>query len=295
MPLGREVAWRSVVALTGVLAALAVWATWRVFVGTYEGQLLDQAAYEGAELGRNRLWRVAEPVLDVISVPFIAGVLVIAVVIALIRRRWLLAAQVALLIAGANLTGQMLKRGLLDRPDLEVGDRLPNTLPSGHTVAATSCAVALVLVAPRRWRAAVAAAGAVYAAGTGVSTLVGAWHRPADVIAGVVLVLAWTCLARALGPSGSRGTPKDHRRESATGSLLVGFGLVAAAASAVAAQRTLEALRAVTDQFHSTGLESRADLLTAYAGGALAIAATAGVVFGVVLAVLRVTEPAPLR
>lgn len=293
MPLRREIAWRTGVAATGVVAAMAVWATWRVFVGTYEGQLLDQAALEGAELGRNRLWRVAEPVLDVISVPFIAAVLVVAVVIALLRRRWLLAAQVALLIGGANLTGQLLKRGLLDRPDLEVGDRLPNTLPSGHTVAATSCAVALVLVAPRRWRAVVAVLGALYAAGTGVSTLVGAWHRPGDVVAAMILVLAWTCLARALGPSGSRGTRRDHRRESAAASLLLAGGLVAAAATAVAAQRTLDALRAVPSQFHSTGLESRSDLLTAYGGGALAIVATVGVVFGLVLLVLRVTEPGP--
>lgn len=295
MPVSREIAWRTAVALAAVVAALAVWATWRVLVGTYEGQLLDQAALEGAELGRTRLWLVAEPVLDVISVPFIATVLVIAVVIALIRRRWLLAAQVALLIAGANLTAQMLKQGLLDRPDLEVGDRLANTMPSGHAVAATSCAVALVLVVPRRWRAGIAVGGALYAAGTGVSTLVGAWHRPGDVVAGFFLVLAWTCLARALGPSGSRGTPRDHRRESATASLLLAGGLVGAGASAIAAQRTLEALHAVPDQFHSTGLEARADLLTAYAGGALAIVAVAGVVFGLVLLVLRVTEPAAPR
>ena len=103
--------------------------------------------------GHARLWRVAEPVLDLISVPFIAAVLVVAVVVALVRRRWLLAAQVALFMAGANLTAQLLKLGLLDRADLGVGGRLGNTLPSGHTTAAASCAVALVLVvraAPRR-------------------------------------------------------------------------------------------------------------------------------------------------
>lgn len=291
---GREIAWRAAVAAVGLLAAAAFWVTWRVFVTTYEGQLLDQAALEGAELGRNRLWLVAEPVLDVISVPFIAAVLVVAVVVALVRRRWLLAAQVALLIAGANISGQLLKDGLLDRPDLDVG-RLPNTLPSGHTVAAASCAVALVLVVPRRWRALVAVGAALYAAGTGVSTLVGQWHRPSDVIAAVVLVLAWTCLVRALGPSGSRGTPRDHRRESTAASLLVGAGLVAAAASALAAQRTLEALHAVPYQHRSTGLEERADLLTAYAGGTLAVVAATGVVVALVLLVLRVTEPGPPR
>jgi len=248
-----EIGRRAAVLLVGLLASAAVWATWRVFVGTYEGQLVDQAAFEGADLERNRLWRLAEPVLDVISVPFIAAVLVVAVVIALVRRRWLLATQVALLIAGANLTGQILKKSVLARPDLEVGDRLANSLPSGHTIAATSCAVALVLVVPRRWRAATAVAGALYAAGTGVSTLVGKWHRPADVVAGLLVVLG--------------------------------------ALAGLALERTLQAVRAVPDQHHSTGLESRTDLLTAYGGGALGVVAVTCLVLGVVLVVQRITEP----
>lgn len=282
---------RGVVAVAGLLSAVGVWVVWRVFVGTYTGQLLDQAAYEGAALGRNRLWRLAEPVLDVISVPFIATVLVISVIVALVRRRWLLAGQVVLLMAGANLTTQLLKYAVFDRPEFEVGDRLANTLPSGHTTAAASCAIALLLVVPRRFRAATAAGAALYAAGTGVSTLVGAWHRPGDVVAAVLVVLAWTCVVRALGPAGSAGTRADHRRETtATTLLLVGAG-VAAAAAAVAIQNTLTALRAVPDQYHSTGLESRTDLLTAYAGGALGIVAAVCAVMGVVLLLLRVTEP----
>ncbi|GEN80072.1 phosphatase PAP2 family protein [Actinotalea fermentans] len=290
----REVVVRTAVVVVGLLAAAAVWATWRVFVGTYEGQLLDQAAFEGAELGRNQLWRVAEPVLDVISVPFIAAVLAIAVIVALVRRRWLLAAQVVLLIAGANASGQLLKYGVFERPDLEVGDRLANTLPSGHTIAATSCAVALVLVVPRAWRAGVAVVGGLYAAGTGVSTLIGAWHRPGDVVAAVLLVLAWTCLARALGPSGSRGTRAQHRRESTAASLLLGAGVVAAGVAGLALMRTLEALGQVEGQHHCTGLETREALFTAYAGGSLGIVAVCAAVFGVVLVVLRITEPAPV-
>lgn len=290
----HEVGVRSAVVVVGVLAALGVWGTWRVFVGTYEGQLLDQAAFEGAEFGRNELWRVAEPVLDVISVPFIAGVLAIAVIVALVRRRWLLAAQVALLIAGANASGQLLKYGLFDRPDLEVGDRLANTLPSGHTIAATSCAVALVLVVPRKARAAVAVVGGLYAAGTGVSTLIGAWHRPGDVVAAVLLVLAWTCLVRALGPSGSRGSRADHRRESTAASLLLAGAVVAGGVAVLALTRTLEALRQVEGQYHSTGLEAREELITAYAGGALGIVAVCAAALGVVLMVLRVTEPGPV-
>lgn len=283
-------------ALAGALVAAAgVWAVWRVFVGTRRGQLLDQAAFEGAALGRTSLWKVAEPVLDVVSVPFIVTVLGLSVIVALVRRRWLLAGQVALFMAGANLTTQVLKYGVLERPDLGVGDRLVNTLPSGHTTAAASCAVALVLVAPRRWRAVTAVVGAVYAAATGVSTLVGAWHRPGDVVAAVLVVLTWVCIVRALGPAGSAGTPLQHRRETAAASLLIGGAVLAAAAAAVAITSTLEALDAVGGRYHSTGLTARADLATAYAGGALGIVAAVAGLVGLVLLLLRITEPRPRR
>ena len=67
--------------------------------------------------------------------------------------------------------------------------------------------------------------------------------------------------------------------------------LLLAVVAALALTRTLEALRQVEGQFHSTGLEGREDLLTAYAGGALGIVAVCAAVFGAVLMVLRVTEP----
>ena len=287
----RETGVRSVVVVAGLLAAVGVWGVWRVFVATRTGQLLDQAALEGAELGRNRLWQLAEPVLDVISMPFIATVLGVSVVVALARRRWLLAGQIVLFMAGANLTTQILKYGIFDRPDLDVGDRLANTLPSGHTTAATSCAVALLLVVPRRFRALAAVGGAVYAAATGISTLIGAWHRPGDVVAAVLVVLAWTCTVRALGPAGSAGTRADHRRETSAAALLIAASGVAAAVAVVAIQRTLVALEKVTDQYHSTGLHDRADHLTAYAGGSLGIVAVVFATFGLVLLLLRVTEP----
>lgn len=287
----REVTARGLAVAGALASAAGVWLVWRFFVGTRTGQLLDQAAFEGAALGRNRLWQVAEPVLDVISVPFIATVLAVSVVVALVHRRWLLAAQVVLLMAGANLTGQLLKHAVLDRPDLDVGEQLSNTLPSGHTTAAASCAVALVLVTPRRFRTATAVGGALYAAGTGVSTLVGAWHRPGDVVAAVLVVLAWTCVVRALGPTGPVGTPADRRRETTAISLLLAGGAVAGAAAGLAMQQTLAALDRVTDQLRSTGLETRTELLTAYVGGALGIVAASCLMFGAVLLVLRITEP----
>src|SRR5690606_5172614 len=123
-----------------VLGVAGVLATWRVFVDSEAGQRVDEAAFEGAQFGRTRLWRIAEPVLEVVSVPFLVAVLVAALLIGVLRRRWALGVQAALLIGGANITTQVLKTMVLDRPGF--GQGTTNTLPSGHTTVAASVSAA---------------------------------------------------------------------------------------------------------------------------------------------------------
>ena len=135
-----------------VLSFAGVFLLWRVFVETLAGQQVENAAFQGALYGQTQLWRVAERVLDVVSVGFIVGVLLAAMVIAVLRRRWSLAVQVAVLMIGANLTTQVLKKWVLYRPDLGVEADYGNTLPSGHTTAAASVSAALLLVVPPRAR-----------------------------------------------------------------------------------------------------------------------------------------------
>ncbi|RMI00299.1 phosphatase PAP2 family protein, partial [Cellulomonas triticagri] len=183
--------------LVALVAVAGVAASWRVFVGTERGQAVDQAALDGAHIGQNRLWEVAEPVLDVVSVGFIAGAVVTCAVIAVVRRRWALALVAGGVLAGANVTTQVLKKVVLERPELGHGP-LFNTLPSGHTTAAASVAVAVLLVVPPRARPWAAVLGALYAAATGVSTLIGQWHRPSDVVAALLVVLAWGALGCAV-------------------------------------------------------------------------------------------------
>lgn len=285
-----------VVGLTVALAsALGIWGLWHVFVRSRTGQLLDAAVLDGAHFGRTELWRVAEPILDVISIPFIAAVLLAAVIVALIRRHWLLTVQVALLMAGANLSTQLLKYAVLERPDLGLGDRVVNTMPSGHTTAAASCAVALVLVLPRNLRPLAAALGAAYTAGIGVATLIGSWHRPSDVVAAVLVVLAWASLVSAMKPTAPPGSVRVRRRETSAASLLLALGLVAAAAAGVGLQRTMVALRENDHVTLLRGLESRTDLLTAYGGGAIGIVAASLIAFGVLLLLQRGHDPKGTR
>src|SRR5690606_41841670 len=101
--------------LVAIGALLGGWALWRGCGGTLAGQRVDHAAYAGAGRGQTRLWQVAERVLDVVSVGFVLGVLVAAMLIAVLRRRWGLAVQVAVLMAGANPTTRGLTVAVRDR------------------------------------------------------------------------------------------------------------------------------------------------------------------------------------
>ncbi len=282
-----------VVTVCLVVAALSfvgVFVLWRVFVDTLAGQEVENAALQGAAYGQTQLWRVAERVLSVVSVGFIAVVLVAAMVIAALRRRWSLAVQVAVLMIGANLTTRVLKNIVFYRPELGVEASYGNTLPSGHTTAAASVSAALLLVVPPRARPWAAVLGAGYTTATGVSTLIGQWHRPSDVVAAILVVLAWTaiaCALVALTPARASTTtgalrivgdppPTPATMRAVVAGLLI-VGVAAGASAAVALSHTFENLG---------DLEARAEQVTAYLGGAAGALMASCLAFAVML-VLR--------
>lgn len=128
----------------------------------------------------------------------LASLLVLAAVLAAIglyfgRRREVIAAMVV--IAGANLTTQLLKV-LLEHARhkaFEHGTELPwaNSFPSGHTTAAASIAVALLFVVPARHRFNAAAIGLLLASAVGISVIVLGWHYLSDVLGGLLVVSSW--------------------------------------------------------------------------------------------------------
>jgi membrane-associated phospholipid phosphatase len=109
------------------------------------------------------------------------------------RRREVLDAIVV--VAGANLTTQLLKTTLehARHKAFEHGVELPwpNSFPSGHTTAAASIAVALLLVAPATHRLVAAVFGLAITAAVGFSVVVLGWHYPSDVLGGLLVVGAW--------------------------------------------------------------------------------------------------------
>lgn len=268
-----------------VAGSAGTWLCWRYFVDTREGQLIDDAALRGSVIGQNLLWQAAEPVLDIVSVSFVVLVLAAAALIAVMRRRWLLALQVTVLVGGANITSQALKHTVLERPHLaDTGGALANSLPSGHTTVAASVAAALVLVVPRTIRPLVAVLAAAYTAATGIATVIGGWHRPSDAVAAVTVVLAWAGLTVTLT---ALVRPERHRPGPPAGSSTVlaagtlgAAGALGGALAAMALLRTRDALAAGNAV---PTLLPRAELATAYAGGALGIAAVTALAYAAIL------------
>lgn len=112
-------------------------------------------------------------------------------------------------VLAANISTQVLKYGILDRPDL-VGNPsywTNNSLPSGHATIAASVAVAVFLVASPRARPALGVLGALWGGGWGTYLFIEAWHRPSDMIAAYLVVAAWGLVGGWLI---FRATPKEN-------------------------------------------------------------------------------------
>ncbi|MDO8212681.1 phosphatase PAP2 family protein [Conexibacter sp. CPCC 206217] len=123
------------------------------------------------------------------------------VALALLRRRPRTAAAVAIVLAGANVTTQVLKPALAS-PRLsplldEVGQVVPASWPSGHATASMSIALSAVLVAPARMRPWVASLGGLFAVAVTFSFLTLDWHYPSDVLGGFLVAALWALSAVA--------------------------------------------------------------------------------------------------
>jgi membrane-associated phospholipid phosphatase len=129
---------------------------------------------------------------------FVIGT-VLLVAVALLRRRPRTAAAVVAILAGANLTTQILKPALgALRSTGDSGAHVSAaSFPSGHATASLSLALCAVLVAPARFRPLVAALGAVFSIAVTFSLLALGWHFPSDVVGGYIVVGTWTALAVA--------------------------------------------------------------------------------------------------
>lgn len=146
------------------------------------------------------------------------ALLAIACSVALLRHRPSDAVAALLVVAGANVTTQLLK-ALLAHPRVKVAIGAdpfePNTFPSGHATAAASIAVAYAFVAPPALRNLTMALGACFALAVGYSVVAIGWHYPSDVLGAYLIAAGWgfavLAATRAIAPRRPRGVGVSPR------------------------------------------------------------------------------------
>src|SRR4051812_22944682 len=113
-------------------------------------------------------------------------------------------------VLGAEITAQLLKPLLAVQRPYPADHYLPAaSWPSGHTTAAVSLLLGLLIVLPPRLRPPAAVIGGGFAAvAPGWLLLLGS-HYPSDVLGGVFVSAAWCAVAFAL--SGSDRAPTEVR------------------------------------------------------------------------------------
>lgn len=199
-----------------------------VALSTPTGRRLDQramlAVLSNRSAGADRL----VDLLAQLSIGWAGVALAGIVIVALLRGRVRVAFATVVLVIGANVSTQVLKKVILDRPELGLGNGTgaPNSLPSGHTTVIFSLVLALVLAAPHGLRWLTALVGAVVGAMTGWTTLAAGWHRPSDVVAAMLVAVTWAAFTNAV----VAGRP--NRLPRGSGGLCVAIlgGLASAAA-----------------------------------------------------------------
>ncbi|MBW6435574.1 phosphatase PAP2 family protein [Actinoplanes hulinensis] len=216
--------------LVAVAAAVGAVGVHRLFVGTGLGQAVDTAALLGGDFHHPRVGDVLTRTLDATRLAVLAVVCLAAAAFGVLRRRLDLVLASAFLVITANLATQQFKAHL-DRPLLD-GFPAPNSFPSGHATAAASAAFVLVLVFPRALRGTVGLLGAGYVAVVSVATVWAEWHRPSDVLAALLIVLACGSVA-VFGVRLRRSGPT--RRPHLPNRLVMAILTVTAALTATAA------------------------------------------------------------
>jgi membrane-associated phospholipid phosphatase len=227
--------------LVTVASAAGVGLLYVVAVRSPLGQALEDLVLWGRPTGDAEAVELAWRALATLTLAVAAGATAGLAGVALAVGRPFLAFGVVVAIAGANLTTQLLKEVVLDRPNL-VGSgayAYGNSFPSGHVTLAASLALAALLVAPRRLRSLVALGGAAYVGVVGISTLTAGWHRLADAVGAILVALAWSGLVAAVVVATRGSMPRRtwHAGSSrlATRILLVGaLGLFGVAVGVLA-------------------------------------------------------------
>jgi membrane-associated phospholipid phosphatase len=254
-------------AVTGVLAKLIP------LTQQGDGKTLD--GFVGLSTPRLR------PLLDTIAhsadpVPYALVALALAL-LALVRGRPRVALAIPVLFVATGATTEALKHLLASpRVDEWLGSGAQISAaswPSGHSTAAMTMALCAVLAAPPRLRPTVAALGAAYALAVAYAILTLGWHFPSDVFGGYLVAATYVLVAIGAIAATEQRWPGRGGAEAGT---RPGDGLPAVVVAVGAAGGVGGLVLARPHQ-----LLDYAATHTTFVAGALAIAALAALIAGV--------------
>jgi membrane-associated phospholipid phosphatase len=205
-------------ALLAVAAAFGLLLTWFATYRVEVTSWADRGVQSGfIGLDDTRAADLAERVAHLVDPRPFALMAAALVTVALFRRRPRLALAAGVILGGANITTQVIKRVTVDSRAYDVaswqGGMGQELWPSGHTTAVMTLVLCLVLVSPHRLRPLAAALGALFVVAVVYSILLLAWHLPSDVIGGFLVATGWTLAAVAVLQAAEEHWPTRARRE----------------------------------------------------------------------------------
>ena len=222
------------------MATAALVVMWLVFIRLRVGREFENVVWEHRTVMAKRLRVRQDSLLRLVDESTIALGVVAVLVAGIARRRWLLGVVVAVAVAGATLTAQVLKRMVINRPPTpgELARISANSFPSGHATICTALGLALLVILPRRWRRTATVLVALWVVWQSVGVLAAGWHRPSDALAGMSVAVAW--MAAAVWVLARLGRvvrdDDDHLHVISERRLVVGALVVSLAALLVTAQ-----------------------------------------------------------
>ena len=257
---------------------------WWLGVRTLEGQSYEDMVWsQFASL----LPAWLEPVVNVFVVsdvvaPVSYAVMAAALVVLIVRKRWIAIAQSAVFGIVSFVVAESLK-ATLPRPYLiNLESNSSNSAPSGHVALAAIAGVILLCAVPRMLRALVAVLGWLYATLIGLSVVAGQWHRTTDVIMALLIVGGFAMLS--LSWTFSNGMDQPGKRASSPAVQIVGSALLT-----IGVLGTLYGAYIVWQVEPGLALSAEWTYSGACFSSAVLIASVGALVFGLVLSMRQLT------
>lgn len=163
-------------------------ALWIATRATPSGRAHDLAAYRGRHDAGASLHQVDAAVLA--SVEIVTAAAAALVVLLVLTRRWRSAVPFA--AVGAALVSTEAMKAVLPHATATGWVLGSGSFPSGHTTLAAAVSLAALHAAPVSWRQHLIGPLTAWTVLVATATITLGWHRPSDVVAALVVALAWT-------------------------------------------------------------------------------------------------------